>query len=165
MLMEAGEEEFAAAGHFLCGGGAEHLLDIFGTSLGDGLDLRLGHGDKQKYVAAEKLHGAVDDFRAHGGFSEVGDPEDEGAAGLEAVEGGGGAEVVGFAGFGVDLGKGLDELAEVGCAAAGQEALLDAGAIGEQADAVAGEEGELGQGDGGGACVVELGVGGAFFRG
>jgi len=120
-------------------------------------------------VAAKKLHRAVNDFRAHGGFGEVGDPEDEGAAGLEAVEGGGGTEVVGLAGFSMDLGKGLDELAEVGCAAAGQEALLEARAISEQADAVAGVECELSQGDGGGAGVIELGVdfgaGCGFLRG
>ena len=39
--------EFAAAGHFLGGGGAEHLLNVFGAGLGDGFDFRLGHGDEQ----------------------------------------------------------------------------------------------------------------------
>ena len=67
--------------------------------------------------------------------------------------------MVGLACFGADLGEGLDELAKVGCAAAGKQALLDGLAVGEQADAVAGEEGELGEGYGGGAGVVELGVG------
>ena len=47
----------------------------------------------------------------------------------------------------------------MGGASARQQSLLDAVAIGQQADAVAGEEGELGKGDGGGAGVVELGVG------
>ena len=55
-------------------------------------------------MAAQQLHGAVDDFGAHGGFGQVGDPQDQGAAGLEAVERGCGEEVVGFAGFGVNQG-------------------------------------------------------------
>jgi hypothetical protein len=33
----------------------------------------------------EELGCAVDDFGAHGGFGEVGDPEDEATAGLEAA--------------------------------------------------------------------------------
>ena len=159
VLVESGQEDFTAGGHFLGSGGAEHLVDGFGAGVGDGFDFGLGHGHEEQDVAAEQLHGSVDDFGAHGGFGEVGDPENERAAGLEAVERGGGAEVVGFAGFGADQGEGLDELAQVGCAAAGQQSLLDAVAIGQQADAVAGEESELGQGDGGGAGVVELGVG------
>jgi len=149
----------AAGGHLLGGGGAEHLVDGFGAGLRDGFDFGLGHGDKKQNMAAEQLHCPIDDFGAHGGFGQVGDPQDQGAAGLEAVERGGGAEVVGFAGFGVDEGEGLDELAEMGRAAAGKQTLLDAVAVGQQADAVAGEESELGQGDGGGAGVVELGVG------
>jgi hypothetical protein len=70
-------------------------------------------------VAAEELDGAINDLGTHGGFSKVGDPENEGAAGLEAVESGCGAEVVGFAGFGMELGEGLNELAQVSCAPAG----------------------------------------------
>ena len=165
MLVEAGEEEFAAAGHFLGGGGAEHLVDVAGALAGDGLDFGLGHGHKKEDVAAEELDGAVDDFGAHGRFGEVGDPEDEGTAGLEAVEGGGGAEVVGFTGFGVDEGEGLDDLAEVGGSAAGEDALLDGLAVGEEADSISGEEGELGEGYGGGAGVIEFGVGSVSLGG
>ena len=53
MLVEAGEEEFAATGHFLCGGGAEHLLDAVGTGVGDAIDFGLGHGDEEQHVAAK----------------------------------------------------------------------------------------------------------------
>ena len=158
MLVEAGEEQFAAAGHLLGSGGAEHLLDVLGAGVGDAINLGLGHGDEEEDVAAEKLHGAIDDFGTHGGFSQVCHPEDQRTAGLKAVERGSGAEVVGFAGFSADLGEGLDQLAEVGCAAAGKQALLNALAVGKQADAVAGEESELGEGYGGGAGEVELGV-------
>lgn len=140
MLVETSEEDFAAGGHFLGGGGAEHLIDGSGAGLGDGFDFGLGHGDEEQDMAAEQLHGSVDDFRAHGGFGQVGDPQDQGAAGLKAVQGGGGAEVVGLAGFGVDEGERLDELAEVGGAAAGEQTLLDAVAVGKKANPVAGEE-------------------------
>ena len=47
----------------------------------------------------------------------------------------------------------------MGSAAAGEQALLDALAVGEQADPVAREEGELGKSHGRGRGVVELGVG------
>jgi hypothetical protein len=113
---------------------------------------------KRRTWRRSKLHGAIDDFGTHGGFSQVCHPENQRPAGLKAVESGSGAEVVGFAGFSADLGEGLDQLAEVGCAAAGKQALLNALAVGKQADAVAGEESELGEGYGGGAGEVELGV-------
>ena len=158
MLVEAGEEEVAAAGHLLCGGGAEHLVNSFGAGLGDGLNLGLGHSDEEQNVAAEQLYGAINDFGAHGGFGEIRDPQNQSAARLEAVQRRCGSQMVGFAGFGADLGEGLDQLAKVCGAATGEQALLDALAIGEQADAVAGKKGQLGQRDGGGAGVVELGV-------
>ena len=47
----------------------------------------------------------------------------------------------------------------MGGAAAGEQSLLDALAVGEQADPVAREEGELGKSHGRGRGVVELGVG------
>ena len=47
----------------------------------------------------------------------------------------------------------------MGSAAAGKQPLLDALAVGEQADPVAREKGELGQSHGRGRGVVELGVG------
>jgi len=156
LFSETGEEELTAASHFLGGGGAEHLVDVFGAGLGDEVDFRLGHGDKKQDMTAEELDGTVDDLRAHGGFGEVGDPEDKGATGLEAIEDGGGAKVVSLAGFGASLGEELDELAEVSGAATGEETLLDGLAVGEKADAIAGVEGKLGEGDGGGAGVVQL---------
>src|SRR5271157_1331751 len=160
LLVEAGEEQFAAGGHLLCGGGAEHLLNVFGPGLGDELHLRLGHGDKQENVAAEQLHSAVDDLGAHGGLSQVGDPQNQRAAGLQAVEYGGSAQMVGLGGLGMYLGQRLDQLAQVRRAAAGQQALLNALAIGQQAHTVTGEERQLGQSDGCGAGVVELGSAG-----
>jgi hypothetical protein len=54
---------------------------------------------------------AVDDFGAHGGFCQVGNPQNQSPAGLKAVEHGGGAEVVGLAGFDSDLSQTLDQLA------------------------------------------------------
>jgi hypothetical protein len=165
VLVEAGEQDFAAGSHLLRGGGAEHLVDGFGPVLGDGFHLGLGHGDKEQDMTAEQLRGAVDDFGAHGGLSQVGNPQDQSPAGLEAVQRGGGAEVVGLAGFGADQGERLDQLAQVGCAATGKETLLDGLAVSQEADAVAREERQLGEGDGCGAGVVELGVGSEFFPG
>ena len=85
------------------------------------------------------MHGAVDDFGAHGGFGQICDPENQGAARLQAAEQSGGAQVVGLAGFGSELGEKLDQLAQMGCAAPGQQALLDCLAVGQQPYAVAGK--------------------------
>ncbi len=109
-------------------------------------------------MAAEQLDCAVDDLGAHGGFCQIGDPEDEGAARLKAIQGGSGAQVVGLAGFGVGLGEGFNNLAEMRAAAAGKNALLHGAAVDEQSDAIAGVESQLGHGHRGGTGVVELGV-------
>ena len=147
MFAEAGEEELAAGSHLLGGGGAEHLFDGGGDLGGDGGDFGLSHGDEENDVAMEELGGAVDNLGAHGGLGEVGDPENQSPAGLDAAEDGGGAEVVSFTGLGSELGEGFEDLTHVGGSAVGEELLLDATAVAEEADAVAGVEGELGESD------------------
>ena len=109
VLVKAGEQQVTAGRHLLSGRGAEHLVDGVGTGKGDRFDFRLGHGDEEQDVPAEQLDSAVDHFGAHGRFGQIGDPENERAARLEAVEGGGGAEVIGFSGFGTDLGQSFNE--------------------------------------------------------
>ena len=109
-------------------------------------------------MAAQQLHRAINDLRTHGGFGQVGDPEDQRASRLQAVENSGGAQVVGFAGLGRTWASNSMSWRKWADAAPGQQALLDALAIGKQANAVAGVERQLGQRNRGRAGVVELGV-------
>jgi len=76
LFAELRKEQFAARCHLLGGCGAEHLLDVGGDGAGNGGDLGLSHGYEQDDVTMKQLRRAVDDFRAHGGFGEVGDPQD-----------------------------------------------------------------------------------------
>ena len=130
----------------------------FSDLLRDRIDLGLRHGDEEQDVPAQQMHGAVDDFGAHGGFSEIGDPEYQRTARLKATKQGGGAEVVSLAGLGSHLCQQFDHLAEMSCAASWQKTLLDGLAVSKQANAIAGEQRQLRQCYGSGACVVELGV-------
>ena len=80
----------------LRGGGAEHLLDIFATLPGNEIDLRLGHGDKEKHVAAQQLHRTVDDLGPHGCLSEIGNPENQRATWLQPAHQSGRPQMVCF---------------------------------------------------------------------
>ncbi len=92
-------------------GSAQYIFDNYSVQgafskdgfagLGDGLDLRLGHGDEEQHVAAQQLQRAVNHFGAHGGFCQVGDPQDQGTPRLQAVQHGRGAQMVCLAGFGM----------------------------------------------------------------
>ena len=77
LLVKAGEQELAAARHFLGGGGAKHLVDISGSGAGDQFYFGLRHGHKKQHMPAQQLHRAIDDLGAHGGFGQVGHPKNE----------------------------------------------------------------------------------------
>ena len=79
----------------------------------------LRHGDEEQHMAAQQLHRTVDDFGAHGGFGQVGDPENQRAARLQAADGGRSAQVVGLAGFGAHLCQQTRYLAQMSRAASG----------------------------------------------
>ena len=144
--------------HLLCGGGAKHLIHIFRALLRDRIHLGLRHGDEEQHVTTQQVHCAVDHLRTHGGFGQIRDPENQRSPGLQASEQRSGAQVVRFARFSANLRQQFDHLAQVCRAAAGQQALLDRLAVGEQADAIAGEECELRQRHRGGAGMIEFGV-------
>ena len=131
---------------------------FFGPRFGDGFHVGLRHGHKQQHMALQQLHGAVDHLGPHGGFRQVGDPQNQRPPRLPAVQRGRGAQMIGLAGLGARLRQRFDNLPQVRGAAAGQHALLHMLAVDEQAHAVAGVKRQLRQRHRGGAGVVELGV-------
>ena len=109
-------------------------------------------------MAVQQLCRAVDDLGTHGRFGEITNPEDQGAARLQASEDRRGQQVICFARFRFELRQGFKTLTHMRRSAAGQQLLLDAAAIAEQPHTIAGVESQLRQRHGRRAGIIELGV-------
>ncbi len=138
LFLKARQKYFPPSGHLLRRGCPEHLRDGFRGSGGDAFDLRLRHGNEQQQVPLQQLGRSVDHLWPHHCFSEVGDPEDERPPRLQTVEHRGRPQMIGFAGFGPDLGEQIDHLSQVRRTAAWQQALLDVLPVSEQAHTIPG---------------------------
>ncbi len=77
LLVEASQQQLAAAGHLLRCGGAKHLFHIFWPCLRNRIHLRLRHGDEEQHMAPQQMHSAVDDFGTHGGLGQIRNPENQ----------------------------------------------------------------------------------------
>jgi len=131
VLVQAGEQQLAAAGHLLGGSGAEHLLHIFGrawairSTSGWAMATNSSTWRRSSWMAPSTTSGRMA-VSARSVIHRIRERR-----GCRRFERGGGAQVVGLGGFGMDLGERLDQLRRLRCAAAGEQALLDALAISE----------------------------------
>jgi len=111
MFAKSAKKKFAAKDHLLCRDRFVHLLRIVGCHGSLALYFRLGNHNKNDQVAGEELASGIDHLGRHGGFGEIGDPDDQSALLLKRENRGGGADVVGLGSFGSNDGELLDQLA------------------------------------------------------
>ncbi len=145
-LLAQGAEKYIAALHdFLGGDVAEHFPRCGGTFAKKFAQFRLGDYSEEHEMAVSETGDAFDHFRGRGGFGEIGEPDDQAAAFLKREESFRGALMIGFEFFAFHLCQALEERAHVARSAARRKALLDAAAVAEHGDAIAGIQRNSGQ--------------------
>lgn len=137
------EQVLTTTGQFLCGSGTEHLLHSFWTLDCDRRYIGLRHCHKQEEMAVQERQCSVNNLWPHGRLGQIGDPQDQRAPWLKAVESRAGAHVVSLIGFSPRLRQAFNQNAEVRGTTAWKYALLESSAVDQQSNAVTGIERQL----------------------
>lgn len=156
LLAQCAQQDVATLHDFLGGDVAEHLARGGGTFAKKFAQLGLADHGEENEMAMGEAGDTFDHFGCRGGFGKIGEPDDEASAFLKSEQRFGGALVIGFEFFAFHLCESFKERADVARSAAGGKALLDAAAVGEHGDAIAGIESDLRERERGGRGVVEF---------